>query len=66
MQGGQLGRTPAPGLPKSAGARLYQAAKSWPCRWAGASGAKLSVPVFARSNFLTPVHACLWGFHLFF
>lgn len=57
----QQGCTPAPGLPKSAGARLHQAAKSWPYRWAGTSGAKLSFPMYAQSGFLTPVHAFIFG-----
>lgn len=53
-------------MPKSAGSWLHQAAKLWLYRWAGTSDAKLSFPVYTQSSFLTPVHAYLLGFHLFF
>lgn len=55
-----------PGCLQSSSGELHPAAKLWPRRWAGASGAKLSFPTCTRSGFLTLVHACFWGFLLFF
>lgn len=63
--GRQLGCIPAPGLLKPAGAWLHQAAKSWPCRWAGASSAVIFS--YVCSVQLPDPSACLsLGFHLFF